>query len=267
MWLLTAVLLAVTLSTANGGQPTEDEETYDPRTEATKVVDGFLRAYRSGLNDSLLLERIGRVREWSITLREIGDRRLVKPLTEIIADTATYSDGVDAGAIHLLLQLRGKSAVPAIRQYLSMQSRPRSRLVSAAALTVLGEAESGIPVLEGYVVQPYPLSPGQVSTVIVDAFLDNWHAVRFDGPAQESIVASFFQRMVGSATGQRLTTVICYLLQKDERSRSIALVRAEDLLKIPVASRDEKVIQYGSIRVLLERFGCDRGKALLSKYQ
>jgi hypothetical protein len=264
--LVTAGLLAVMLSAATG-QPTEDEETFNPTKEARAVVDGFLSTYHSGLADSLLLEEMGQVMEWSTTLREIGDHRLVKPLIEVIADTALHSDDVDAGAIYLLLQLRGKAAVPAVRQYLSVKSKPRSRLLSAAALSVLGEAKSGIPILEGYVIQPGPLSEGEVSTTIMYTFLDNWHAVSHDSPAQESIVASFFQRMVGSATGQRLTTAICYLLQKDERSRSIALVRAEDLLKIPAASRDEKVIQYGSIRVLLERFGGDRGKVLLSRYQ
>lgn len=255
------------LSAANGGQPTSEGTTYDPRTEAGKTVDGFLRTYGPGLGDSLLLKLIHDVSEWSITLREIGDRRLVEPLSAVISDTATHSDDVNAGAIYVLRQLWAQSAVPVIRQYLNVRSKPESRLQAAAALAVLGEAEVGVPVLEEYDRQPGPLSEGVVSTTINYAFMDSWLAVELQSPVQESIVSSFFQKICGQASGQTLTNAICYLLQKDEKSRDIALRRAEDVLKTPAASRNDKTIQYGSTRVLLEKFGGERGRALLSKYQ
>jgi hypothetical protein len=261
--LIAAALLAATLSVTRG-QPAGSEETFNPTEDAKAAVDGFLCAYRSGLTDSLLLEQLGQVREWSITLQEIGDKRLVKPLTEIIADTALHSGEVDAGAIYLLLQLRGKTAVPTIRQYLNVQSKPCARLVSAAALMVLGDAESGIPVLEGYLKQPYPLSPGQVSTIIMDAFVHNSEAVELGDQAQQSRVTSFFQRIAEWASGQDLASAICYLLQQDKKSQDVAFRRAEYFLK-----NEHSAPRYVRSNIIgcVEKFGGKRGQALLGKYQ
>jgi hypothetical protein len=238
-----------------------DKGPYDPRKEARQTVDVFLNAYRAGISESALPEMIHSVAEWSGTLREMGDKRLVEPLSEIIADTAVHSDNVVAEAIGTLVQLRAHSAVPVIRQYLCSLSKPQCKLGAAIALAILGKAEIGVPVLEQYYQQPGPLSK------IAYAFQENWRAVDLDNPVQESIVSSFFQRICQQASGQALTYVICYLLQKDDKSRSVAFQRAEEVLRIPKASRDNERSQYGSIEVLLERLGGERGRALLDRYE
>jgi len=260
----TAFALLVATLSVTSAQPAESEESFYPTRDASAVVDGFLCAYRSGLTDSLLLKELGQIREWSTTLREIGDKRLVKPLTEIIADTALHSDEVDAGAIYLLLQLRGEVATPDINRYLYVESKPRARLVSAAALMVLGEADSGIPILEGYLVQPYPLSPGQVSAIIMDAFVHNSEAVELSDQSQQSRVTSFFQRIAEWASGQDLASAICYLLQQDKKSQDIAFRRAEYVLK-----NEQSVPSYARSSIIgcIEKFGGKRGQALLGKYQ
>jgi hypothetical protein len=246
------------------GQPAESEETFNPTEDAKTAVDGFLCAYRSGLTDSLLLEEMGQVWEFSSTLREAGDRRLDKPLTDVIADTGAHSDDVSAFAIGLLGALRAKSAVPAVRRYLKVLSKPKTRLLAAASLAILGDAEKGVPVLEEYIRQPKPLSEGYVYTVIMRLFFDNFHAVRLQGSVQDSIVTSYFQGMARS--GQNLGLAVCYLLQKGEKSRDIAFSAAEDALQKSAVSKGAIAVPL-NLRAYVRMFGGARGQALLDKYQ
>lgn len=247
---------------ANGGPSSDVPLHYNPTTEARRAVDGFLRSYRPGLDDSALMVSIGYVREWVITLREDGDLRLVEPLTEVIADTAAHTDVVTSLAICVLMQLRARSALPAIRPYLGLRSMPRSRLGAAATLATLGEADLGVPVLEEYIRLPGALPEGSVSTTISYAFLDNGRAIDLQSPAQESIVSCFFQRIAERASGQTLVAAVCYLLQKDERSRTVAFRVAERTLKKTALSRSDENAQH-NIRGYLERYGGERGRALL----
>jgi hypothetical protein len=258
-WLVAAALLTLTLPSAKGVESSQ-EDNYNPRSE----VDGFLRFYHGTvLTDSSLLEHLGYLIEWSIAIREIGDKRLVGPLSEIISDTTRHSDEVSSCAIDVLKQIRGRAAVPSIRRYLTATTKPRSRLEAASALAVLGDAESGVPVLEWYLMQPYPLAPGFVSGTLMYTFLDNCQAVKLDNAAQDAVITSFFQRVAGWVTDQNLATTICYLLQKGEKSRDIAFRRAEEVL------RDVTAPNYvrSNVDGCLERFGGERGKALRSKYQ
>lgn len=256
-WLITAVLLGLTLAAGNGSHSADEEQPYDPVAEARREVDEFLRLYRPDLDDSILREWTCAIYEGCAALRIAGDLRIVKPFVEILADT-THTDIVSYNIIATLCALRARSAAPVIKLYLNSHSKPYSRLQAAITLAILGEAEIAIPVLE-------ELAP-QWSSSITWAFVDfGWRAIQLDNPVQESLVVSYFQRIGEKAMGQELVYVVCYLLQKDEKSRDIAFRRAEDVLKTRAASADTSTVH--SIRVLLERFGGERGKALLSKYQ
>jgi hypothetical protein len=258
------VLLVVSAAIANGGPSTDASSRYNPTADAKAAVDGFLCAYRSGLDDSALMVRIGYVREWVITLREAGDLRLAEPLTEVVADTAAHSDAVTSLAMRALTQLRVQSALSAVRRYLELPSRPLSRLGAAAMLAILGEAELGIPVLEEYVRQHGASSEGHASATLTYAFLDNGRAVELRSPVQESIVASFFQRVAEGASGQTLVATVCYLLQKDELSRTVAFRVAERTLKKAATSPSDENAQH-NIRAYLEMYGGERGRALLGE--
>lgn len=258
IWLVAVVLLGMMLAAGNSSQSADEERTYNPVAEARKKVDGFLRAYRPGLDESTLMSMLCDVREWMGPLRDIGDLRLVKPLAEILADTSAHSDDVSSNVIFMLRQLRVRSALPAIRPYLNLYSKPASRLEAAIALAVLGEAEVGIPVLE-------ELAPQGRASLTWALLNYGRRAIQLNNPVQESIVVSYFQRISEKATGQELVYVICYLLQKDDKSRAIAFSRAEDVLKTSPASADTTILH--NIRVLLKRFGGEHGKVLLNKYQ
>jgi hypothetical protein len=263
-WVLAAGLVLFSSALATYGPYVATPQPPEREADAQSTVRGFLAAYHSGKSDEVLLENLGYVKEWTTVLRETDDQRLAGPLAELISDTAKHSDRLTSLAIYVLMQVRARSAVSAVRPYLSLRSRPRSRLEAAAAMLMLGDAAAGIPILEEYARQTATLPWRQVSWSVTMPFLDSdWRAVVLPDSSQERLVVGYFRRIAPWVSGQNLTNTICYLLQKDERSREVACQAAAAAL----CKRGSDAAVRQSILVLLRKFGGERGRATLSRYE
>lgn len=261
-----SVILPLLLIAATGmyAQTDGPDSEPGPTEQAMSEVDAFLTAYQAGATDEELLSRMSYVREWSITLRGVGDQRAVEPLAKLITDT-THSEQFTALAIYLLGQLRGGSAVPAIKWYLHDLSKPHLRLQAAAALCVLGEAETGLPVLEEYAAaRDEELRRSAVNTISA-TLLENRRVFEFPDAKQESLVTAFFLRAIRSSYGRMLIPSIAYLLQKGKQNQEIALQRAEGVLRPGskvVLTRTDRLVILG----LLSKYGGDRGEEIEWRY-